>query len=239
MVSSLQVKPTVVKPAPPRPDYGQQIARLHLFGKASAKTKNVEVAPDTTLNLRLLGVFAETDGEGFAIISNSGQQEKFYQLGDEISTGVVLQAVYSDRVLLDRNLRTETLRLPKATPVALGAAPIETLQQQEESDAGGSLDKVRDDLARNPSKLAEYISIAPKQDGEGNFEGFEVNPSGDNALFYELGLMDGDVVKEVNGITLDSPNKGSKAIQELSRTNELSLRVSRDGTDITLFHSLD
>ena len=237
-VSAMQTKPTIVKPTPPRPDYGQQVARLHLFGKANVKTKNVGTAPETTLNLRLLGVLAEPDGEGFAIISNSGQREKFYKLGDEISGGVILEAVYSDRVLIDRNLRTETLRLPKATPVALGSALLKP-ETVDSDDVGNQLTQVRDDLARNPSKLGQYISIAPKQSEDGNFEGFEVNPSGDNALFYELGLMDGDVVKQINGITLDSPNKGGKAIQELSRSSELSLTVSRDGTDITLFHNLD
>ena len=48
--------PKLVKPPPPKPDYGSQIARLHLMGKASVADSTVVVdknAPDTSLNLTL------------------------------------------------------------------------------------------------------------------------------------------------------------------------------------------
>ena len=65
--------PKLVKPPPPKPDYGSQIARLHLMGKASIANNPAiadQNAPVTSLNLTLSGVLALGTGEGFAIIEN-------------------------------------------------------------------------------------------------------------------------------------------------------------------------
>ena len=71
--------PKLVAPPPPKPDYGHQIARLHLMGKAevTAKPANLQIeedAPDTSLNLTLSGVLALGLGDGYAIIERSIQK---------------------------------------------------------------------------------------------------------------------------------------------------------------------
>jgi len=107
---STTAAPRLVKPPPPKPDYGSQIARLHLMGKASKADSTVVVnkdAPDTSLNLNLSGVLALGDGEGFAIIQNQQKKHKFYQLDEEVTSGVTLHSVYQDYVLLSRGGRTK------------------------------------------------------------------------------------------------------------------------------------
>ena len=71
--------PKLVKPSAPRPDYGAQIARLHLMGKAPAASTRIQTenAPDTSLNLSLSGVLALGAGEGFAIIANESKNISF------------------------------------------------------------------------------------------------------------------------------------------------------------------
>ena len=255
--------PKLVKPPAPRPDYGSQIARLHLMGKAtvaSGAAVQTQNAPDTSLNLKLSGVLALGDGEGFAIIANESKKHKFYQIDDEVTSGVRLSAVFNDYVLLNRGGRSEKLRLPKATLNGLNqplnatlptnnraparptrAAVFEPEDLDAEEDTTASLAGLRKELTKNPASIGKFMLITPENDVEsGKFKGFRVQPNQESsALFYDLGLMDNDLVISINDITLDNPNKGTQVFQQLISAKELAMTVLRDGTEITLLHNLE
>lgn len=95
----------------------KKVATYHLFGDAKKQAvmpPKVINAPETRLSLKLKGVFASTNTEqALAIISNSKNKDKIYLIGDQVTAGVSLHAVYTDRVILNRNGKLETLRLPK------------------------------------------------------------------------------------------------------------------------------
>ena len=73
-------------------------------------------APDTSLQLKLDGVFASSSqSQSSAIISEQGQGiGKLYRVGQQVVGGAVLSAVYVDRVLLQRNGQEEVLRFIKS-----------------------------------------------------------------------------------------------------------------------------
>lgn len=230
--STMTQAPRLVKPPPPKPDYGSQIARLHLMGKTSIEDSTVVVnqdAPDTSLNLTLSGVLALGSGEGFAIIENEKKKHKFYQLDEEITSGVTLHSVYHDYVLLSRAGRTEKLSLPKAAMNGLSSSKPSTnnlpvnintsLNSRRSGIASGvrptsspslsenpSLASLKQQLTKNPSSLAKYISISSANDeNTGEFMGYRVKPNGNSsALFDELGLM--KVVTMYRGRPFDSKN---------------------------------
>ena len=244
--------PKLVKPPAPKPDYGSQISRLHLMGKA-AVVSNAAIAdqnaPDTSLNLTLSGVLALGSGDGYAIIQNESKKHKFYQIDGEITSGVTLHSVFADYVLLSRSGRTEKLSLPKAS--ASGFTKVNNSSSRKTSGFSKpatststserpSLANLKQQLTKNPSSLAKYISISTANDEEsGKFVGYKVKPSGDSALFDELGLMENDVVISINEISLDNPNKATQAFQKLVSANELQMTVLREGTEITLLHNLE
>ena len=255
--------PKLVKPPAPRPDYGSQIARLHLMGKATAAAVQVQTenAPDTSLNLSLSGVLALGEGEGFAIIANESKKHKYYQIDDEVTSGVRLSAVFPDYVLLNRGGRNEKLRLPKATldginnkpPAATNSrsatpprasrpsAPTALAIPESPSAESNSLAGLRQQLTKNPASIGKFMLITPESDStSGKFKGFRVQPNQESsALFYDLGLMDNDLVISINDITLDNPNKGTQVFQQLMSAKELAMTVLRDGTEITLLHNLE
>jgi type II secretory pathway component PulC len=57
-------------------------------------------------------------------------------------------------------------------------------------------------------------------------------------MFGQLGLQSGDVVTAVNGITIDRPDKGLLALQDLVKADQLSVTLLRNGSEITIEHSL-
>lgn len=261
--SSISTTPKLVKPAPPKPDYGSQIARLHLMGKASPEDSTVVAdkdAPDTTLNLTLSGVLALGAGEGYAIIQNESKKHKFYQIDEEVSSGVILHSVFANYVLLSRSGRTEKLSLPKASTNGLNSneTPSRTLKTSlrrppkvtpsvrsdppaSNQPGEASLATLKSQLTKNPSSLAKYISISSANDEKtGEFIGYKVKPNGNSsALFDELGLMENDVVTSINQVALDNPNKATQAFQKLVSSSELQMTVMRAGSEITLLHNLE
>jgi len=93
-----------------------EIAKWHLFGHTRIAQQAPAVpitAPDTKLNLKLYGVIA-SDGirTAGAIIEDSAGIQKYYVVGDQLPEGAELKEVHPDRVILLRNNRYETLRMP-------------------------------------------------------------------------------------------------------------------------------
>lgn len=96
---------------------GPDIAALHLFGRVAAAPDATRAlapaeAPETRLNVQLLGVLSSPDPVAArAIIASAGSPEKHYQVGDRLPAGAAIAEIRSDSVLLERNGRFETLRL--------------------------------------------------------------------------------------------------------------------------------
>lgn len=239
---------TNVKPQP-RANHDRKVAQLHLMGKPApiSSTKQVANAPETTLNLKLLGVLAGDKDYGYAIISSGGNKIKHYALGDDVPGGATLHAVFSDRVILERDIRMETLRLPRANSKGFNqkkptskAKPAVNTQAKPAASATNfeTVGQFRQEIMKNPVRLTEFINAAPHNDNEGKFMGYKLTPSKNTDMFYQLGLEPEDVVININDIVLDAPNKGPEAMQALSSATEVKMVVIRAGTEITLFQDL-
>lgn len=237
---------TNVKPQP-RANHDRKIAQLHLMGKPApaTSTKQVKDAPETTLNLKLLGVLAGGKDYGYAIISSGGNKIKHYSLGDDIPGGATLHAVFSDRVILERDIRMETLRLPRANAKGFNkkkpskktkAAVSQSKQEGNETDFE-TVGQFRQALMKNPVRLTEFINAVP-ENKDGKFLGYKLTPSTNTDMFYQLGLEPGDVVININDIVLDAPNKGPQAMQTLATSTEIKMIVMRAGTEITLLQDM-
>jgi general secretion pathway protein C len=226
----------------PRPIYDKQIAQLHLFGEASkVQTDQVPVAPETRLNLNLRGVFSSDDQKNaLAIIASGGTDERYYRVGDSIPGGATLKAVYPDRVLLERNLQMETLALPKGKDpgIRISVQPVTaTSTALIHANSGAKLNQLRQRILKNPTQLNKMLSARPFSK-DGQFVGYRLSLRENAGLARELGLESGDIVTSVNGITLDRPEKGLNALQNLVSAPEVTLTLLRNGSEVTVHHSL-
>jgi general secretion pathway protein C len=216
------------------------IADAHLFGvpkldaPAPVPTPTVVDAPDTTLSVKLTGLVAYEDpGEGQAIIANGRSQEKKYAVGQSIEggSGASVQAIYVDRVIVNRNGRLEALRLPKEASgtarTASRPAPPPPPPEPVEDDS------LREVITNNATKLTDVMRIQPQVEG-GRMVGFRLNPGRDRATFDALGLKAGDVVTDINGMVLDDPGKGLQVFQALGEATQANVTVLRDGNPTVL-----
>jgi general secretion pathway protein C len=195
------------------------IVNAHLFGTAGITSTGE--APQTTMPLILAGVIADKDpAKGQAILGESAIAAKLYAVGAAIPGGAHLHAVYSDRVLLERNGALEALMLPR-TPNAAGFANPVSPPSARLTQASA---------AANPTLLAGLVRIQPVF-SQGKLQGYRIFPGGGRgtAAFTQLGLRSGDLIQAVNGAVLDDAGRAMEVLQTLSSSATATVTVSRNG----------
>lgn len=211
---------------------GEAVAELHVFGSAEP-TIAPTAAPETRLNLRLVGVFATGDSSAIAIIASGNRPEAVYGIGDTVPGGAVIRAVYADRILIERAGALETLKLPEESLGGNAFTPATPGPATSTGDLGSDLQQYRREAMRNPARMAEMMDAQPVEEG-GRFVGFRLTPKADLPLFAQLGFQPGDVVTEVNGVPLDRPEAGIRALRQLATAREINVTVLRNGSPQTI-----
>jgi len=239
--------PTVAAPrsTPVKPDADRrligQLPGWHLMGVATQNTATTTVdipanAPDTRLQLTLRGVLASDEPDGArAIIADPKGKDEQYSIGDALPGNAELSEIYPDRVILKRSGRYETLRLPVNSRPAASltrrsrSAP-EALQSMNGSPQA-RLAAVRQQLKQDSRKIDGLLRAAIHKDATGKMIGYRISPGRDPALFAELGLVDGDVVTQVNDMDLSDPANSARALQTLQSGESVSVTLVRDGQE--------
>jgi general secretion pathway protein C len=224
----------------------EAVVNLHLFGKAGAvkKVKIEAKAPETRLNLTLHGVYVDEDPElGAAIIGESGSTQKYYKAGAQVMSGVTLQGVFSDRVVLLRNGQSEVLRFPKVpsagTLASSSRRPTSRLTRPPAAmNRTTSLSGYREVFQNEPLKIFEHVRFVPVRSREG-LKGYRVLPQKNRELYNKLGIRPSDLVTAVNGVTLTNDREAMKLIDMLKDASTLQVDVLRNGQPQSLTFDLN
>jgi len=227
--------PATVAPPPESPTVDvASIAGAHLFGEPviEAPPQDAEHAQQTNLPLVLVGIIAADDPRGgLAILGENAAGAKVYAVGDNVPGGAKLHQVLSDRVLIDRGGRIESLMLPRQ-PQPGGAAPPSTAALQTETPI---MDRMRKLITEEPGLMADIMRPQPVF-AQGKQKGYRVYPGRNRQAFARLGLRPGDLVMSINGTPLDDPARGQEVFRTLGSSSEAHITVMRAGQqqDLTL-----
>lgn len=219
------------------------IAAASLFGEADAAdepvvaARNLEELEETNLrNLKLRGTIAsDRPAYSIAIISDGGNEEKVYAVGDPVASGASLHAVYRDRVVLNENGELTNLSLPREFEEGTVRASIRRQTPVRQTQNNASIQTV---VAQNVSRLADVIRPTPYF-VNGEQQGYRVYPGRNRAQFAALGLRPGDLIKSIDGQSLTDPTQAMEIFQSLGTANQVSVTVERNGTPETLVLSTD
>jgi general secretion pathway protein C len=214
----------------------QTIVNAHIFGIADAvPVDNTQPVLEETSNLRdtrlsnlsLKGTIASYPAElAVAIIADGGNKEKVYSIGESVTSGAHLHAVYADRVVLNENGVLTNLKLPKDFPEgSTVVARRDTLQAPRATSSTQSIQAV---VAQNVSKLADVIRPTPYF-VNGQQQGYRVYPGRNRQQFAALGLRPGDLIKDIDGQALNDPTQAMQIFQSLDSADQVSVTVERNG----------
>jgi|GEM_PF-3563500 len=242
----------------------RSITQWNLFGALSplGRGRSAATTPDTDLKLTVLGVIAAEDPKlGLAILSGEGVPERGYRPGDEILSGVVVDSVLPDRILLSRAGVLEALRLPRGQinaanaagapggaldAAAAGAAPTSAPNGGAAATtaaapfvtpmiapSGMDWNQAVAAVRGNEAELARQVTVLPVIEN-GAMVGVRLDAGAQQALVAAMGLQPEDVVTAINGIALDSPTRAAEVAGALRGASAVTVTVRRDGRSETL-----
>jgi general secretion pathway protein C len=82
-----------------------------------------------------------------------------------------------------------------------------------------------EEALRNPAQLFSQARILPKRTEDGEMMGLEVNAIKPGSLFEEIGIENGDVITELNGIKINSPEESARIMMEFAEATEFTITV--------------
>jgi general secretion pathway protein C len=217
----------------------QAIANAHIFGIADAEEvadvappTEFEDLPETRINLTLNGTVASRlPNYSVAIISDGGNDQTVYTIGDSVGNGATLHAVYADRVVLNEKGTLTNLLLPREfkDPPARSVRRT-TATPRSPANEANSIQAV---VTQNLAKLTDVIRPTPYR-VQGQQVGFRVYPGRDRRQFAALGLRPGDIIKDIDGQALSDASRAMQIFQSLGTADQVTVTVERNGTTETL-----
>ncbi len=217
-------------------DY-EVILTRNLFNASTLQPEAVVVSEEemvleaTELPLTLLGTAAADDSElsWAAIEDRESHQTLVLRIGDGVRNQALVRRIERKRIVLEEKGALRELALeepadlattpgpvrPAARPVARRRAPQPLLPEIPVAPEEGP---------RNPARLFSEARILPKYEA-GQMVGVQVSAIKPGSLFEQMGIQEGDVITELNGIRIDSPEQSAKILLELTSSEEFILQV--------------
>jgi len=203
----------------------------------------------TALQLDLYGTVAGEGGKGYAIIEEKDKKrQRLYKVGDKVAgativkimrNAVVLRLGEKDQVLKKKEIASrgnERRALPGMAPqpAAPGAAPPPRALSRP--PAGGP--------AGSPADLANLLTqarVTPHvtAGSSGKPDGVVISEIQSGSLFENVGLVNGDVIQEVNGRTVTGVADLVSMYRDLKPGTSLSVKVTRSGRQVVLNHTVE
>lgn len=208
--------------------------RGNLFGQPSSSTSIkpvVKKVVKSALNIKLLGTVVAGENSAAVIAVQGSPQEKAVFIGSMIQSGVKLHSVEADAVIVDRNGNLEKIVMVKSGQLA--STPMTPSLQLNRSvrPVTGSMINQQAMPAVASAEFLQLLSQArvTPHFANGKADGFLVNNIVPDSIYAKAGLRNGDVVRKVNGQTINNAQQAMAMYQALQNGGGLEVELLRAG----------
>jgi general secretion pathway protein C len=173
-----------------------------------------------------------------------------YAVGDEVPGLAEIISVVRKKVIF-RNLKNKRLEYaeisrdqvrPKRVAVKRAQPSLKKPKGLVERD-GNRFTAKRSDVNKqlsNLSQLARQANSRPARDpATGELLGYEIFAIQPGSLFENLGLKNGDIISEVNGVKISNPAKAMSMFNQLKTASEINVSINRNGSSEELEYTIE
>lgn len=224
---------------PPAPSLTALVQR-NLFGRSAADGAAKASTPSTPtrLPLTLKAVFVSTNAaQSTAIISQRGDADKLYRVGDMVLGSARLAEIEATRVILRRAGMREELTFKskfkakesvQKTPLRQQASSKSPSSQPGDTDSS-VIAQLNARLAQNPDETLRKMGVSQRREG-----GYRIGDTANQPLLAQTGLQPGDVVLSVNGRPLGDINVDRLALTNLATAGSVRVELLRNGQTLSI-----
>ncbi len=228
----------------------------------SANTKGASQAPRTAF-LLVGTIVSSTPSASRAILWANGMKlPKAFHDHEEVEPGAILSSIERDKVWLTRGTEREMLELlpvgssaraslsppvagqkPGApgAPQAAGTSPGQPpgdIRVERLADNRYSIDEAGvAQLSGNFNQFMTQVRMVPYFEGN-KAAGYRLAAIRPGTTFERLGFQGGDVLQQVNGLDLSSPDKIAAIFGNLKDEKKVSVNILRQGQKNTLTYEI-
>lgn len=193
--------------------------------------------------VQLLGAIVDSRG-GVALVKNKGTGEvKAFRIGAQIYDVGSLKEVDRYSIII-RETSGETVTISsKLNGAKMAVSRIKTVDDGDRyiedgfSRVGNKIEvdsAYRDRMVKEELQNILMQATAEPVMENGQIAGFKIYQFDDKSIFYKLGLKEGDVVKEINGVPLTNVAKTIQFLNGLREEPNISVSVSRNGQPVNM-----
>jgi len=170
-----------------------------------------------------------------------GAENRILHVGDTLADGGRVIEIARQQVRMRYPDGSEELVVPPEIPpaeVASGAVPNGPVARAT-GDNRWTISRNEAEKAR--ANLGEILKQARMEPHlvDGRTDGFEVKMVKPNTIFTTLGIQKGDIVRQVNGLALDSPEKALQIFQQLREARHIVIALERGGAPMSFSYDLE
>jgi general secretion pathway protein C len=213
----------------------------------------------TQLPLRLLGTAAVSDPSlSWAAVEDlESRQTLLVKIDQEIKSQATVVRIERRRIVLSENgspreLAFEESEIPKVkssrtrsrSRASRPPRPSRRSARRQPRDLGENLRRLAEDrysvprsdvdeLVRNPEALLSQARMTPHYE-DGEMTGVQVDSVQADSVLEDVGIEDGDVITELNGLPVTDAEQVPKILEEVSQGGEINVVVKRAGETRTL-----
>lgn len=237
--------PRAVARAFPDPAAYARILEGNLFNPAlrgPALPSVVDAPPPTApldVQMVLIGTGEGEDAPSFAVIEDRlTREQQVYRVGDVVKDGVVLAKVERNQIVLRFGAQQQVLTLytdgtedvasGAGAPRAPGDVAAVTGAVRQVQTNRWVLDKQEVSAAlENLPQLLTKARVIPNF-SDGKPDGFKIFSIAPDSLYAKIGLQNGDVLQQINGVEIKDPENFMRVFQQLKDETNIALDFVRN-----------
>ena len=218
------------------------LQKVNLFGEPRRVASNPvaqqpKTAPVTVsrLNIKLIGTVVAGDKSAAMVTVGTSKKQAVFFLKEAIQPGVTLEEVEPTEIVVNNRGKRERISietgkpLAKAAPVAAPRRPASRVPLRT-NILNKRIDRTHlNSQMRNFSTLLSQARVSPHF-SNGKPDGFKISEIVKGSLYEEIGLLNGDIIKSVNGESVTGAEQAMRMYRELQSATFIDVEVERNGT---------
>lgn len=200
---------------------------------------DLDSIPLSRSGLELLGTSTSEKNDKIAVIQNKSDVD-VYHLNDQIPGGKINQ-IFRRAVVLVNNGKPEKLVLDTAPPKMENIDTSKKINSQRPNNVASTsfnMSIKRSSLGLGDmSDFMTQMRLTPFLIDE-KAEGFLVSQIKPGSIFSKLGILNGDVIEEINDTKIDIPEKAYEVYKQLMNESSISVKLTRARKNMTMTYQL-